>query len=57
MVLFKYLSNFWRSFEIPVINCEIDLDLILSFIVTTNVAAQATRFSRTVPVVSLTTQR
>ena len=57
MVLLKYVSNFWRRFEIPVINCEITLDLILSFIVGTNVAAQATRFSIIVPVVTLTTQR
>ena len=57
MVLLKYVSNFWRRFETPVINCEITLDLILSFIVGTNVAAQATRFSIIVPVVTLTTQR
>ena len=24
MVLLKYLSNFWRTFEIPLINCEIN---------------------------------
>ena len=23
----KYLSNFWRSLDLPVINCEIELDL------------------------------
>ena len=23
----KYLSNFWRTFEIPLINCKINLDL------------------------------
>ena len=25
----KYLSNFWRSLEIPLINCKIELSLIL----------------------------
>ena len=25
MVPLKYLSNFWRTLEIPLINCEIDL--------------------------------
>ena len=30
MVPLKYWSNFWRSFEIPVINCEINLILIWS---------------------------
>ena len=24
-VLLKYLSNFWRSLEIPLINCEVEL--------------------------------
>ena len=23
----KYLSNFWRSLDLPLINCEIELDL------------------------------
>ena len=27
MVPLKYLSNFWRTFEIPLINCEISLQL------------------------------
>ena len=27
MVPLKYLSNFWRNFEMPVINCEIELIL------------------------------
>ena len=27
MVPLKYLSNFWRTFEIPLINCEIELIL------------------------------
>ena len=24
---FKYLSNFWKSLEMPLINCKIDLEL------------------------------
>ena len=27
MVLLKYLSNFWRTPEMPLINCEICLQL------------------------------
>ena len=30
MVPLKYLSNFWRSLEMPLINCEINLVLIRS---------------------------
>ena len=30
MVSLKYLSNFWRTFEIPFINCEINLILTWS---------------------------
>ena len=26
----KYLSNFWRSLDLPLINCEIELDLSLT---------------------------
>ena len=29
-VLLKYLSNFWRALEMPLINCEINLILTLS---------------------------
>ena len=64
MVPLKYLSNFWRTLEMPLINCEITIDLNYSencVIVPTNVAAQATTFSitdtkRYVPVVTLSTQ-
>ena len=28
MVLLKYLNNFWRALEIPLINCKINLILI-----------------------------
>ena len=27
VVSLKYLSNFWRSLDLPLINCEIELDL------------------------------
>ena len=30
MVPLKYLSNFWRTLEIPLINCEINLILMWS---------------------------
>ena len=64
MVLLKYLSNFWRTLEMPLIDCETTLDLNWSghcVIVATNVAAQAITFSVTytklyVPVVALSTQ-
>ena len=30
MVPLKYLSNFWRAFEMPLINCEVNLILTWS---------------------------
>ena len=27
VVSLKYLSNFWRSLDLPLINCEIKIDL------------------------------
>ena len=27
VVPLKYVSNFWRSLDLPLINCEIELDL------------------------------
>ena len=64
IVSLKYLSNFWRTFEMPLINCKNNLDLNWSekhLIVATNVAAQAVTSSITdtkvyVPVVALSTQ-
>ena len=64
MVIPKYLSNFWRTLEMPLINCEISLILTWSancFIVSTNVAVQNATFAITdtkcyVPVVTLSTQ-
>ena len=64
MVPLKYLSNFWRTLEMPLTNCEINLILTWSancVIVSTNVANQNATFSTRdtklyVPVVSLSTQ-
>ena len=30
MVLLKYFSNFWRTLEMPLINCEVNLILTWS---------------------------
>ena len=64
MVPLKYLSNFWRTREMPSINCEIELILDWSancVIIYTNVDNQAPTFTITetnlyVPVVTLSTQ-
>ena len=63
MVPLKYLSNFWRTLEMSLINCEINLDLnysIESVIVATAVVNQGKTFSITdtklyVPVTILST--
>ena len=64
MVPLKYLSNFWRTLEMPLINCEIELILNWSancVIIYTNVNNQVPTFTITeknlyVPVVTLSTQ-
>ena len=64
MVPLKYLSNFWRTLEMPLINCEVNLILTWSstcVIVSTNNANQGATFTITntrlyVPVVTLSTQ-
>ena len=64
MVPLKYLSNFWRNLEMPLIICEVNLVLTWStnfVIVSTNVANQNATFAITdtnlyVPVVTLSTQ-
>ena len=61
MVPLKYLSNFWRTLEMPLINCEIELILDWSancVIISTNNANQVPTFTITetnlyVPVVTL----
>ena len=64
MVPLKYLSNFWRTLEMPLINCEVNLILTWSadcVIIYTNAANQVPTFIITetnlyVPVVTLSTQ-
>ena len=64
MVPLKYLSNFWRTLEMPLINCEVELILNCSanyVIIYTNVSNQVPTFTITetnlyVPVVTLSTQ-
>ena len=64
MVPLKYLSNFWRTLEMPLINCEVELILHWSanfVIIYTNVNNQVptfriTKTNRYVPVVTLSTQ-
>ena len=64
MVPLEYLSNFWRTLEVPLINCEIELILDWSadcVIISTNIANQNPTFTITetnlyVPVVTLSTQ-
>ena len=64
MVALKYLSNFWGTPEMSLVNCEINLNLNCSencVIVSTSVADQGTTFSITdtrlyVPVLTLSTQ-
>ena len=64
MIPLKYLSNFWRTLEMPLINCEVSLILICCancVIVYADVASQVATFAITeakiyVPVVTLSTQ-
>ena len=64
MVPLKYLSNFWRTLEMPLINCEVELILTWPkncVIIYTNVANQNPTFTITetnlqVPVVTLSTE-
>ena len=64
MVPLKYLSNFWRTLEMPLINCEVELILTWSrdcVTICTNVDDQVPTFIITetnlyVPVLTLSTQ-
>ena len=64
MVPLKYLSNFWRTLEMPLINCEVNLILKWSstcVLVASNIEAHNATFTITdkklyVPVVTLLTQ-
>ena len=61
MVLLKYLSNFWRTLEMPLINCEVNLILTWSSTCVITDSNGAGTFAITdtklyVPVVTLSTQ-
>ena len=61
MVPLKYLSNFWRTLEMPLINCEVNLILTWSKDCVISSATGETKFKITetklyVPVVTLSTQ-
>ena len=64
MVPLKYLSNFWRTLEMPLINCEVNLILTWSsscVLIATSIPNQNVTFAMTdtkiyVPVVTLSTQ-
>ena len=64
MVPLKYLSNFWRTIEMSLINCEVELILAWSVswvLIYTNVTNQVPTFTITkanlyVPAVTLSTQ-
>ena len=61
MVLLKYLSNFWRTLEMPLINCEVNLVLTWSSTCVTTNSTGAGTFKITEPklfvsVLTLSTQ-
>ena len=61
MVSLKYLSNFWRTLEMPLINCEVNLILTWSStcVITNSNGAETFAITDTklyVPVVTLSTQ-
>ena len=61
MIPLKYLSNFWRTTEMPLINCEVNLILTWSSTCVTTDSNGAGTFAITdtklyVPVVTLSTQ-
>ena len=61
MVPLKYLSNFWRTLEVPLINCEVNLVLTWSStcVITSSTGAGTFEITDTklyVPVVTLSTQ-
>ena len=64
MIPLKYLSNFWRTLEMPLISCEVNLILTWSancVILSTNIANQGATFTITetklyVPIITLSTQ-
>ena len=65
IVSLKYLSNFWRTLEMPLFNCEVNLILTwpsTCVLVSTNNVNQVATFAITdtklyVPIVTLSTQK
>ena len=61
IVPLKYLSNFWRTLEMPLINCEVNLELTWSrdCVITNSTGEEKFAITETklyVPVVALSTQ-
>ena len=61
IVPLKYLSNFWRALEIPLINCEVNVILTWSKDCVISSATRETKFAITetklyIPVVTLSTE-
>ena len=61
MVPLNYLTNFWRTLKMPLINCEVNLILTWSSTCVITNSTNARRFSITdtklyVPVITLSTQ-
>ena len=61
IVPLKYLSNFWRIFEMPLINCEVNIILTWSWSCVITNSTSVRRFEVTdtklfVPVVTLSTR-
>ena len=61
MVPLKYLSNFWRTLEMPLINCEVELILTWSKNCVISSGTGETKFAITetklyVPVITLSTE-
>ena len=57
MVSLKYLSNFWRTLEMPLVNCEINLILTCSStcVITNYTGAARFKITDTKPYVALVT--
>lgn len=61
IVPLRYLSNFWRNLEKPLINCQINLKLtcFTNFSITNSICARTFRITNTsfyIPLVTLLTQ-
>ena len=61
MVPLEYLSNFWRTLEMPLVNCEVELILTWSknYVITNSTGEekfQITQAKLYIPVVTLSTQ-